>query len=61
VTLDLPPGIELTLTNDGDHRVMRVKPNGKAKAKFKRLPQGPGTATATFGRGAADRRIYDCP
>ncbi len=31
----LEPGAELTLTNNGDHRVMRVKPNGKAKAKYK--------------------------
>lgn len=34
---------------------------GKAKAKFKNPPQGPGTADATFGCGATDRRIYDCP
>jgi len=32
----LEPGTELTLTNNGDHRVMRVKPNGKAKAKYKK-------------------------
>ncbi len=32
----LDEGTELTLTNNGDHRVMRVKPNGKAKAKYKR-------------------------
>ncbi len=32
----LPEGTELTVTNDGDHRTMRIKPSGKGKVKYKK-------------------------
>ena len=32
----LPEGTELTITNDGDHRTMRVKPSGRGKVKYPR-------------------------
>ncbi len=31
----LEEGTELTVTNDGDHRTMRIKPSGKGKVKYK--------------------------
>jgi len=36
VKSSLDEGTELTVTNDGDHRTMRIKPSGRGKVKYPR-------------------------
>ncbi len=36
VKSSLDEGTELTVTNDGVHRTMRIKPNGRGKVKYKK-------------------------
>ncbi len=45
----------------GESASGQLNGKGKGKAKFKNLPQGAGTATATWGCGTVAERDYDCP
>jgi len=38
-----------------------IKPNGRGSVKLKNVSSGAGTATATWGCGAANNKEYDCP
>ncbi len=56
------PGDPFTVTlSSGETKSGTVKDNGRGKAKFKNLPGGAGTATATWGCGAEASQGYDCP
>jgi len=50
--------VELT---GGKTKEGTLNPKGKGKAKFKKLPSGPGTATATWECGAIAKKDYTCP
>jgi len=39
----------------------QINDDGKGKVRFKRLPTGDGTATATWGCGVTQSRNYSCP
>jgi len=45
----------------GQSKSGTIKDTGKGKAKFKKLPSGDGTATATWGCGATKSKNYSCP
>ena len=47
--------------SSGQNKEGTVKDNGKGKAKFKNMPSGSGSATATWRCGAEVRRDYSCP
>jgi len=45
----------------GQSETGTIGDNGKGKAKFKNVPSGDGTATATWGCGATQSKNYSCP
>ncbi len=47
--------------SNGQKREGTLNQEGKGKAKFRKLPSGPGTATAAWGCGAKDHKDYLCP
>ncbi|MCC7291571.1 MAG: hypothetical protein IT449_05880 [Phycisphaerales bacterium] len=56
------PGDPFTIQlSSGESKTGTVKDNGHGKGKFKDLPGGAGTATATWGCGAEASQGYDCP
>jgi len=45
----------------GEKKDGELNSKGKAKAKFKKQPSGPGSATARWGCGAEAMKDYSCP
>lgn len=62
VKLTGAPGdtFDVTISN-GDSKSGTINSRGKGKAKFRPVPSGGGTATATFGCGAEVSKDYSCP
>ncbi len=57
VKSSLDEGTELTVTNDGDHRTMRIKPNGRGKVKYKKQS---GEHTILLLNCPAISRVVEC-
>ena len=47
--------------SSGQKKDGQLNGKGKGRAKFKGLPSGAGTATATFGCGGEAKKGYNCP
>jgi len=58
VRTGLDEGTELTLTNNGDHRLLVIDPRGRAKAKYKR--QEPGEHTILLLNCPPISRVVSC-